>query len=52
MDRPPSLPIEPTDRAQLAERHLDLVRRVAATIHARCYRHVDLDELVALGTSG
>jgi RNA polymerase sigma factor for flagellar operon FliA len=50
MDRPPLS--SSIDRAQLAERHLDLVRRVAATIHVRCQRHVELDELVALGNVG
>jgi RNA polymerase sigma factor for flagellar operon FliA len=49
MDRPPP---SPPERAQLAESHLDLVRRVAATIHVRCHRHVELDELVALGNVG
>jgi RNA polymerase sigma factor FliA len=48
MERPPP----PIDRDTLARQHLDLVRRVAALIHTRCYRHIELDELVALGNVG
>jgi RNA polymerase sigma factor for flagellar operon FliA len=39
-------------RAQLVERHLDLVRRAAALIHPRVRDHVPYDELVALGNAG
>ena len=40
------------ERASLVEKNLDLPRRVAATIHARCRDHVELDELIALGNAG
>lgn len=40
------------ERASLVEAHLDLPRRVAATIHVRCRDHVELDELIALGNAG
>jgi RNA polymerase sigma factor for flagellar operon FliA len=39
-------------RAQLVERHLDLARRAAATIHPRVKDHVGLEELVALANAG
>jgi RNA polymerase sigma factor for flagellar operon FliA len=39
-------------RAQLVERHLDLARRAAATLHPRVQDHLPLDELVALANAG
>jgi RNA polymerase sigma factor for flagellar operon FliA len=44
--------VDDRERASLVEAHLDLPRKVAATIHARCRDHVELDELVALGNAG
>lgn len=40
------------DRSELVERHLDLARRAAALYHPRVRAHVELDELVAMGTIG
>lgn len=40
------------ERAQLAERHLELARRAAAMIFPRVREHVAFDELVALGNAG
>ncbi|HEX4416421.1 MAG TPA: sigma-70 family RNA polymerase sigma factor [Kofleriaceae bacterium] len=40
------------ERAQLAERHLDLARRAAAMIYPRVRDHIALDELVALANTG
>jgi RNA polymerase sigma factor FliA len=40
------------ERQRLIEANIDLPRRVAAAIHRRCRRYVDLEELVALGNLG
>ena len=40
------------ERAQLAERHLELARRAAAMIYPRVREHVAFDELVALANAG
>ena len=42
--------MDAADRAQLVERHLDLARKCATLIHARCSQYVELEELVALLT--
>jgi RNA polymerase sigma factor FliA len=44
--------VDGRERASLVERNLDLARRVALTVHARCRDHVELDELIALGNAG
>jgi RNA polymerase sigma factor for flagellar operon FliA len=44
--------VDERERASLIERNLDLPRRVALTIHARCREHIELDELIALGNAG
>lgn len=40
------------ERAQLAERHLELARRAAAVVYPRVRDHVPFDELVALANAG
>src|SRR5438309_554696 len=40
------------ERAQLAERHLDVARRAAKMIYPRVREHVEFDELVAIGNAG
>lgn len=44
--------VDAAERAQLVERHLDLARRCAALIHARCGKHIELEELIALANAG
>jgi len=44
--------VDERERASLVESHLDLARRVALVIHARCREHIELDELIALGNAG
>jgi RNA polymerase sigma factor for flagellar operon FliA len=44
--------VDAADRAQLVERHLDLARKCATLIHARCGQYVELEELVALANAG
>jgi RNA polymerase sigma factor for flagellar operon FliA len=39
-------------RDQLAQRHLSLVRAIAASIYRRTARHIEFDELVSLGATG
>jgi RNA polymerase sigma factor for flagellar operon FliA len=44
--------VDSRERAQLAERHLELARRAAAVIYPRVREHVAFDELVALANAG
>jgi RNA polymerase sigma factor for flagellar operon FliA len=44
--------VDGRERAQLAERHLELARRAAAVIYPRVREHVAFDELVALANAG
>jgi len=44
--------VDGRERAQLAERHLELARRAAAMIYPRVRDHVPFDELVALANAG
>jgi RNA polymerase sigma factor for flagellar operon FliA len=44
--------VDGRERAQLAERHLELARRAAAVIYPRVRDHVAFDELVALANAG
>jgi RNA polymerase sigma factor for flagellar operon FliA len=44
--------VNAVERAQLVERHMDLARKCATMIHARCGKYIDLEELVALANAG
>ncbi len=44
--------MDSTERARLVVRHLDLAHRAARSIYPRVKAHVELDELVALASSG
>jgi RNA polymerase sigma factor FliA len=46
------VPVDDRERAQLVESHLDLARRAAAMIYPRVRRHMEFEELVALGNAG
>lgn len=44
--------MEPRERHQLVETHLELAKKAAAMIYPRVKEHVDMGELVALGNAG
>jgi RNA polymerase sigma factor for flagellar operon FliA len=44
--------VEQAERARLVERHLELVRKAAATLYPRVKEHVEFEELVAFGNIG
>jgi RNA polymerase sigma factor for flagellar operon FliA len=44
--------VDAAERARLVEGHMDLPRKAAAMIYPRVKRHMEFDELVALGNAG
>jgi RNA polymerase sigma factor for flagellar operon FliA len=44
--------VDPSERAKLVERHLDVARKAAHVIFPRVRDHVELDELIALANAG